>query len=174
LLSSIVDVVAYNGDDETYRRIKGAFIESKEPEGRQRNLGALTYFRDKALVEQALQFSLSKDVKSQDVTQLVCGLLSRSESKHLAWDFVKAHWSDYEARLSVDMMPRLIDALSNFSTAGERSDIAAFVSGHPLPAGRRRVAKTLEMIAIRSQFKEKQSTSLASFLKKLVVANSQN
>ncbi|MBU6452877.1 MAG: M1 family metallopeptidase [Cyanobacteria bacterium REEB67] len=174
LLSSIVDVVAYNGDEETYQRIKTAFIEAREPESRQRNLGALTYFRDKALVEQGLQFSLSKEVKSQDVTQIVCGLLSRSESKHLAWDFVKSHWSDYEARLSVDMMPRLIDALSNFSSESERADIASFVTGHPLPAGRRRVAKTLELIAIRSQFKEKQSTSLASFLKKLVVANSQS
>jgi aminopeptidase N len=175
LRAPIVDVVAYNGGDEEFNRIQTAYIDSKEPEARQRNLEALSYFREKDLVERALGYSLSKEVRAQDVTKYVVGpLLSHSASKYLAWEFVKAHWSDFGARMTEDQMPKLIDAVANFSSEKERADISAFVNTHPLPAGRRRVAKTLEFIAIRAQFRDKQSTSLAAFLKKLVVANSQN
>jgi len=171
----IVDVVAYNGGEEEFNRIQNAFTESTEPEARQRNLEALSYFRDKDLIERALGYSLSKDVRAQDVTKFVVGpLLSNSASKYLAWEFVKEHWQDFGGKLSEDQMPKLIDAVAKFSSEKERSDIAAFVANHPLPAGRRRVTKTLEMIAVRSQFKDKQSRSLAAFLKGLVVANSQD
>ena len=175
LLGPIVDVVAYNGGEEEFSRIQTAYVESKEPEARQRNLEALSYFREKDLVERALAYSLSKEVRAQDVTKFVVGpLLSNTASKHQAWQFVKAHWADFGARLTDDQMPKLIDAVANFSSDKEYQDISSFVAAHPLPAGRRRVAKTLEEIAIRSQFREKQSTSLAAFLKKLVVANSPN
>jgi len=175
LRAPIVDVVAYNGGEEEFHRIQTAYIESKEPEARQRNLEALSFFREKELVERALSYSLTKDVRAQDVTKFVAGpLLSNSASKYQAWEFVKAHWSDFGERMTEDQMPKLIDAVANFSSEKERADISDFVAAHPLPAGRRRVAKTLEFIAIRSQFKQKQSTSLAAFLKKLVVANSQN
>jgi len=169
-LSAIVDVVAFNGGEEEFNRIQGAFIEAKEPQARQRNLGALGWFREKDLIERALGYSLSKDVRAQDITTVVGSLLSNSASKHLAWSFVKTHWSDFNSRLSDDQMPKLIDSVSNFSTSSDRDDVSAFVATHPLPAGRRRVAKTLEFIAIRSQFKEKQSVPLAAFLKKLAVA----
>jgi puromycin-sensitive aminopeptidase len=175
LLGPIVDVVAYNGGEEEFSRIQTAYVESKEPEARQRNLEALSYFREKDLVERALAYSLNKEVRAQDVTKFVVGpLLSNTASKHQAWQFVKEHWTDFNGRLTDDQMPKLIDAVAKFSSEKEREDITAFVAAHPLPAGRRRVAKTLEEIAIRSQFREKQSTSLAAFLKKLVVANSQN
>jgi aminopeptidase N len=175
LRAPIVDVVAYNGGEEEFNRIQTAYTESKEPEARQRNLEALSFFRERDLVERALGYSLSKEVRAQDITKFVVGpLLSNSASKHLAWEFVKEHWPDFAARLTEDQMPKLIDAVANFSSEKERSDISAFIATHPLPAGRRRVAKTLEFIAIRTQFKDKQSTSLAAFLKKLVVANSQN
>jgi puromycin-sensitive aminopeptidase len=171
MLSAIVSTVAYNGDQATFDQIKAAFIGATDPQSQQRNLGALAEFRDKAIIGQALDLSLSKDVKSQDITQLAGDLLGSSTAKQQAWTFVKAHWGDYESRLSSDMMPRLIGALGHFSTREERADIAAFVEAHPLPAGRRKVAKTLEIIAIRGQFEEKQSNSLTAFLKKMVVAN---
>jgi len=175
LLDPIVEVIAYNGGDEEFSRIQTAYVESKEPEARQRNLNALSSFREKDQVERALTYALNKEVRAQDVTKYVVGpLLSNTASKHLAWQFVKEHWSDFGARLTDDQMPKLIDAVASFNSQKEREDVSAFVASHPLPAGRRRVAKTLEEIAIRSQFREKQSTSLAAFLKKLVVANSQN
>ncbi|MBS1993119.1 MAG: M1 family metallopeptidase [Cyanobacteria bacterium SZAS LIN-3] len=170
LLSAIVDVVAYNGGEEEFNRIQNAFTESTEPQARQRNLGALSCFREKDLIERALGYSLSKEVRAQDVTTVVGSLLSSSASKSLAWAFVKAHWSEFNAKLSDDQMPKLIDAVSNFSSLADRDDVSSFIASHPLPAGRRRVAKTLEFIAIRTQFKDKQSTSLASFLKKLELA----
>jgi puromycin-sensitive aminopeptidase len=175
LRAPIVDVIAYNGGEKDFSRIQTAYIESKEPEARQRNLEALSFFRKKDLIERALTYSLSKDVRAQDITKYVVGpLLSNTASKYLAWQFVKDHWSDYGARLTDDQMPKLIDPVASFSSQKEHDDISAFINTHPLPAGRRRVAKTLEFIAIRTQFREKQSPSLAAFLKKLVVANSQD
>jgi len=169
-LSAIVNVVAYNGGEEEFNRIQNAFTEAKEPQARQRNLGALSNFREKDLIERALGYSLSKDVRAQDVTMVVGSLLSNSASKDLAWSFVKSHWADFNSRLSDDQMPKLIDSVSSFSTTADRDDVSAFTASHPLPAGRRRVAKTLEFISIRSQFREKQSVALATFLKKLAVA----
>ena len=65
---------------------------SGKPEEYYRFFNALPSFRDPALVQRTLRFAVSPDVRTQDTSTLIAGLLGRASSQDAAWTFVKENW----------------------------------------------------------------------------------
>ncbi len=163
LLSPIVQVMAYNGDSDEFVRIEEAWRNSTTPEARNRNLFALAAFRDKECVEKALNLCFNKEVKAQDVPHLLARLIGSSDSQAAAFKFLGEHWQEIYDKVGERKMPDIVEACRNFNKPGQLDTLKAFIAAHPMPSGRRSAAKTIEFATIGTNFKAKQSSSLAQF-----------
>lgn len=163
LLSPIVQVMAYNGDSDEFVRIEEAWRNSTTPEARSRNLFALAAFRDKECVEKALNLCFNKEVKAQDVPHLLARLIGSSDSQAAAFKFLGEHWQEIYDKVGERKMPDIVEACRNFNKPGQLETLKAFIAAHPMPSGRRSAAKTIEFATIGTNFKAKQSSSLAQF-----------
>jgi hypothetical protein len=163
LLSPIVQVMAYNGDSDEFVRIEEAWRNSTTPEARNRNLFALAAFRDKECVEKALNLCFNKEVKAQDVPHLLARLIGSSDSQAAAFKFLGDHWQEIHDKVGERKMPDIVEAWRNFNKPGQLETLKAFIATHPMPSGRRSAAKTIEFATIATNFKAKQSASLAQF-----------
>jgi puromycin-sensitive aminopeptidase len=163
LLSPIVQVMAYNGDSDEFVRIEEAWRNSTTPEARNRNLFALAAFRDKECVEKALNLCFNKEVKAQDVPHLLARSIGSSDSQAAAFKFLGDHWQEIYDKVGERKMPDIVEACRNFNKPGQLETLKAFIAAHPMPSGRRSAAKTIEFATIGTNFKAKQSASLAQF-----------
>ncbi|MBL0187090.1 MAG: M1 family metallopeptidase [Candidatus Obscuribacter sp.] len=167
LLSAIVNVVAYNGDQDDYARITQAFKLANTPEAYERNLGALCTFRQKELVTNSLDMVLTKDVRAQDGPRQIGRLLASSWGRTLAWQFLNQNWEALAKKFDAKHLPHLIEAAGNFNSEEDLKNLTEFVGRHPLPNGRRSVAKTIETVQIRLNFRQKQMPDLLKYLKEI-------
>ena len=75
---AVLHVAAYSGDvvlyDQYLNRLKAL---GSQPEDYYVYFNALSYFRDPALVNRILAFSMSPEVRTQDTGTLIAGVLSQ-------------------------------------------------------------------------------------------------
>jgi hypothetical protein len=126
-------------------------------------LFTLAAFRDKECVEKALNLCFNKEVKAQDVPHLLARLIGSSDSQAAAFKFLGEHWQAIYDKVGERKMPDIVEACRNFNKPGQLDTLKAFIATHPMPSGRRSAAKTIEFATIATNFKAKQSSSLAQF-----------
>ncbi|MDO8482318.1 MAG: M1 family metallopeptidase [bacterium] len=109
---------------------------------------ALASFADKKLLSHVLEFSLSKDVRSQDTLSLVAGVWSNPVGRDLAWSFVKKNWPIFLERYGSGgySLSRLVKSGSVFHTREQYDDFKQFFKTHSAPGASRAVEQVLEKI----------------------------
>lgn len=167
LADAITEIVAYNGGPAEYGQITKLWRTARVPEVEIRNEMALGCFRQPALIDQTLALCLTDTVRTQDMPHLVGNIVGNCETSSQAWAFLKTHWKPLSGRLSETGAPKLVSpAASSFSTPQEEKDVRNFMAAHPLPAGKRTVAKMLEWVHGNVLFREKGGKQLNELLAK--------
>lgn len=160
VLRAVIHVVAYNGNADDYQKLVAAWKSAKSPEIEKRNLFALADFRQLALVRRTLELTLSKEVRLQDAGMLLSSLISNEDGKVIAWNFLKKNWNRILAAFPMNMVPHTVSACSALSTPELAHDVHAFFARHPVPAGKRTVARMLERLDINARMHQTNRTAL--------------
>ena len=137
----------YCGEKEFHKVL--ALYKKETLHEEQGRLGrALASFADKKLLSQVLEFSLSKDVRSQDTLSLVAGVWGNPVGRDLAWAFVKKHWPTFLERYGSGgySLSRLVKSGSVFHTREAYTDFKQFFKTHSAPGASRAVEQVLEKI----------------------------
>jgi aminopeptidase N len=161
---AVIKIVAYNGDKKEYDEIKHLWQTAKTPESEHRALMALAAFRKPELIKQTLAMTLTKDVRTQDAPHLVSIELSNDAGKQIAWQFTKDNWDKLKARFPMNSLPHMVSAAGSISTPEHEADLRAFFKAHPVPAGKRTVAKLLERVSINVNFRKNSQAALKDWL----------
>lgn len=162
---SLVMFAARNGDARLFERFLTASKRATSPEDRHRYLMALTAFETPALVERALEHSLTPDVRGQDVANFLANALGNPQIGARAWAFIKSHWTELEPKaLNFLGGANIGSALGAFCDARSRGDIDAFFKTHRLPGGERALRQSIERIDRCMALKQSQSGQLAKWL----------
>jgi len=164
LLGPITRIVAYNGDDEDYQKIRQSWLEARVPELEERNLLALGLFQKPALIKKTLAMCLDDEVRSQDAPHLLTTLLANDGARDMTWQFIKARWADILRRYPMNMVAHVVSAASSFNTPKDESDLQTFFKSHPVPAGQFAVARMLERVRINVRFKQHSAGALTDWL----------
>jgi aminopeptidase N/puromycin-sensitive aminopeptidase len=147
LSRSIIAVAAQRGDRALFDALLAASERATSPEERYRYLYALAEFRDPALIDRALEYTLTPKLRSQDTAAFFARFLGAEAARPRVWAFLKQHWTELEPKLTIfGGDTTFVGALSSYCDAGARNDISAFFTQHPLPAAARTLSQTLERI----------------------------
>jgi puromycin-sensitive aminopeptidase len=155
LRSTVLNLAALGGDRSTYDALREVERRATLQEEKLRALSALTHFRQPDLLQETLELSLSPVVRSQDTIRVVAGVAANPRGRHLAWQFVQAHWPEFDKRYGGGgfLLTRLIESVtSSFNTLHKEQEVAEFFLDHPVPSATRTVQQCLERIRINTRW----------------------
>ena len=166
LRAVVYDLAAFNGDEKVFNKIKELYMKDKSQEEKVRFLLALGLFKQKELSKKALDFSLSKDVKSQDKIFLVATVGTNSYADDIAWEFVKNKWNEfYKMYHDSNFMPSLIKSTTlRFKDLDKLKEIKEFFKKHDTPTAKLAIQQVLEVIQINHNVIKYNEKSLKEFL----------
>jgi len=165
LLYPALAIAARNGDVTLYEAIQKHGKEAKSPEVGFRDLTTLGRFEDPALIQRSLEYSLSPDVRSQDVLFILGSLMNNPAAKKPTWEFVRAHWPELEKKLSNYTTGPIVSMADSFCDTASRDQVQQFFTEHHIPSAERTLKQTLETINECVDLRSQQQNNLASWLK---------
>jgi hypothetical protein len=166
LAGAIIAVAADHGDRALQDALLGASDRAGSPAEHYRYLYALARFRDPALVDRALEYSLTSKLRSQDTAGFLARFLGKEGARARTWVFIKQHWTDLASRVAiVGGDTTVVGALGAFCDAASRDDIMAFFAAHPLQSAARTLDQTVERIDHCAALRERQAPALAEWLR---------
>jgi aminopeptidase N len=166
LAGAIIAVAADHGDRALQDALLAAADRAIAPDERYRYLYALAYFRDPALIDRGLEYSLTPKLRSQDGAAFFSRFLVQEDARPRAWSFLKQHWADLEAKVTiVGGDTQITGALAAFCDRASRDDITSFFAEHPLPSAARTLEQTVERINNCIGLREKQAPALGEWLR---------
>ncbi|HWY35472.1 MAG TPA: M1 family metallopeptidase [Nitrosopumilaceae archaeon] len=154
LRSAVYSLVAWNGDKKTYQLLRKMYRKAPSQEEKIRFLGALSNFQDTKLLSQSLQFTLSKEVRSQNLFVPISKMAANPFGKELIWPWIKKNWNKIVARFGVGnpLLNRIIGTMAIESSIKKEQEVKCFFMKHKTPGTEMKLAQTLERIRINSNF----------------------
>jgi aminopeptidase N len=165
LSRSIIAVATWRGDRALFDALLAASERATSPDERYRYLYALAEFREPALIDRALEYTLTPKLRSQDTAAFFARFFGEEAARPRAWAFLKQHWAELEPKVTIfGGDTTVIGALSSYCDAAARDDISAFFRQHPLPAAARTLSQTIERIDNCVALRTAQTPVVASWL----------
>jgi tricorn protease interacting factor F2/3 len=154
---AVYSLVAWSGDKKAYNLLLKLYKQASLQEEKIRFLGALCSFQDEKLLKKALQFSLSKDVRSQHLHMPVMRVAGNPYGRNLIWPWIQKNWKNIIKKFGTGspLMNRVVGTISVVYDHKKEPEIRRFFKQHPTPGTEMKIAQTLERIRIHSKFLEK-------------------
>ena len=165
LRSVVYNLTAENGDLKEHAALLKLYKSAHLQEEKQRISRALSSFRQIELLEKTLDFSLTKDVRSQDSATFIGLTAMNPHGKKLAWEFIKKNWQEIFKRYQGEfMLARLIQTSSGLTSSKDAKDIKNFFAKHPTPEAAKSIAQTLEAIYSNDEWLKRDGAKIRTFL----------
>ena len=154
LRSAVYSIMAWNGDSRTYRQLLGMYRKAQTQEEKVRFLGSLSNFQDKKLLLKTLDFSLSWEVRTQNLFVPISKMVANPHGKDLIWPWIKKNWSGIVSRFGVGnpLFNKIIGSISVASDMQKELEIRRFFARYHVPGTEMKLAQTLERIRINARF----------------------
>ena len=157
-------VAARNGDSALFDKLQKIAESSTNPEPQDTALRLLAQFQDPALVQRSLDYAVSGKVRNQDAAIQFAIALQTSETRDLAWQYVKANWDKVQAQLTTEMGGYLVGSTGSFCSAAERDDVKQFFSTHKVAASGQALKHAIERIDGCIELRSLQEPNLKQWL----------
>lgn len=171
LLTALVDLAALNGDAKLFDAYLRRSRSAATPEERYRFLYALAEFRNRDLVGRTMQLALSDAIRTQDRGALVAAVLGNPAGREIAWEIVRARWSEIERTLrGFGGTSRIVQGLGAFCDRRTLEEIERFFGTHRVPSAERTLRQSVERIERCIALAEMQQPQLEQWLSSLPLA----
>ncbi|MEK7561186.1 MAG: M1 family metallopeptidase [Patescibacteria group bacterium] len=167
LRSAVYSVAASTGREQQYEGLLALYRTTNDAEEKLRILSAMGSFTDKGVLQEALAFSLSEEVRSQDTPTLLASVRGNAVAQEMAWEFIKQQWGPLVKRCGAahHTMPRIVNAVTNgFALEDHRHDVEKFFRRNTVPGIERTVQQSLEIIRSNIAWLERDSEDIRQWL----------
>ncbi len=163
LVTASINVIAEHGTRDDYDEFLKHSLDAPTPQEELRYLYALPRFNDEASFRDALERTLT-EVRTQNASFVLARALMHRAYGPIAWEFVRRHWDDINAKLPSSSIVRLAEGLKLLLDPAVARDVEAFFAEHPVPQGERTLAQHLERLRVNVALREREGAELASAL----------
>lgn len=154
LRGSVYSTIAWSGDYSTYQKILSMYRKAPTQEEMVRLLSSLANFQGKKILSKTLQFTLSKEVRTQNLFQPIARMVTNPQGKDLVWPWIKKNWKGIVSRFGVGnpLLNRIMGSVSIVTDLKKEKEIQQFFTRHHVPGTEMKLAQTLEKIRINARF----------------------
>jgi aminopeptidase N len=164
LAATALNVAAQNGDAAFFEQLQQVSQTSGNPQLRSQALLALANFRDPALVDRALDYALSGQVRNQDALRLVQLQMRDRRTRDVTWQYVQQNWPKVKAQLTTSIGGDLVESMGAFCTAEKSTQVTEFFEGHTVMASSRALNKARDSIESCANLRAAQEPNLKQWL----------
>jgi len=162
LLSSIISVVATNGDSRNYEVFLDKFKNAKNPQDERRYQTSLALFNHEPSFINTLEITLDGTIRTQDAPYLLALCLRNKTHGGKAWDFIKDNWQDLLVKFPSNSIVRMLSGITSLSNDNLSNDIHKFFQKNDVPQGQLTLIQTLEKLRINVDFVNRESDKFLS------------
>jgi aminopeptidase N len=176
LSRAAISVAARHGDAGLYAQFKAKLKEQgKSPEEYYRYFYGLADFPESDLIQQTLDWTLTPDVRGQDLYVLL-SIIGNPNGETPTWDFMRAHYEEISKKTGGGLGGAGIFqyAVPSFCDAEKRDQVKQFFQQHPMPGTERLQKEAIETIDSCISLRDQQSPKLAAWLQQNGTANASN
>lgn len=154
LLEPIFIVMAWNGNKDTHKELTNLYKQATDQEEQNRFLTALSYFKDKELILETLEFSLSDAVRTQDIIMVIKNVAKNPFGKKILWPWLKQNWKKLIKKTGEGntVIKKIVEAISEISDDTIIEVVKEFFKNNPAPGTERTLSQALERVQIHSNF----------------------
>jgi aminopeptidase N len=165
LRASVFMVVGQNTDEAPWNKLHELGLKTTSIEEKQNYYDALTAAHDPKLAAKALQVSLTDELPTSRALQVVGKVARYGVEPGFAWTFAKANMKGLLAKTDALGANTFAPTLFVFFSEKSRADeLRAFAKSN-LPAGSaHEVAKAVDEVEFRAEFKPRLSSQLSSWI----------
>jgi aminopeptidase N len=165
LRPSVLWVVGHYADEATWNRLHELGVKTTSSEEKQNYYDALAAARDPKLVVKSLQISLTDELPTSRAIFLVGKVARDSDHPDIAWNFAKANMKALLAKTDALGANRYAPSLFTFFSETSRADeVKSYAKANLLPASTKEVAKAVDEIEFRAEFKTRIIPQLAAWI----------
>jgi len=169
LRATVYGLVAQEADESTYEALWDLQRKAVLNEEKVRLLIALTKTKRKDLLQETLDRSLSKEVRSQDAVPVITSVATHwpNPGRDLAWSCVRDHWDELYRRYAPSgfLIRRLVQFNEAFTSLDRAREIEAFFRAHPAREVQRTVKQVAEKIRVNAKWLARNREDLARWFK---------
>jgi tricorn protease interacting factor F2/3 len=154
LRGPVYSIIAWSGNSSTYQKILDLYRKAPTQEEMVRLLSSLANFQDKKLLAKTLSFTLSKEVRTQNLFQPIARMVTNPQGKELVWPWIRQNWKVIVSRFGVGnpLLNRIIGSVSIEADLKKEREIKKFFTRYHIPGTEMKLAQTLERIRVHSAF----------------------
>lgn len=164
--SAVYLLAAKRGKEKRFSQFIKLYKEAHLSDEKNRLGEALGLFDDKKLLQKALDFSLSKDVRPQDVFSIFRSVARNPRGRLLAWQFVKKNWSKFVKIYGAGghIISKVIEPLGANVDTGVADEIERFFKRQKSVGVERTASQVLEMIRAKAEWKKRDAKKIEKWL----------
>jgi alanyl aminopeptidase len=168
LVETVLSIAADTGDPALHSSLLEAVKTERDLADRNRMLGALSAFPERALVERQLRLALGDELDPRESMRLVWGASKDVRTRDVAVAFVENNWDALIARLPKDSGAGLVFVASGYCDEKLRDQVQAFFEGRSTryTGGPRDFALALEGIDLCIAYRDRQRPVVTAFLER--------
>ena len=161
----VVAASARRNDPALFDQFRALLAAPRTPEQKDVMLKALSEFTAPALLDRYLAMTLSEDIRQQDAWKPFIYLLGNAANRDRAFEFLKANWPAFLAKVGPRGATRVIAAAAGLVSASRRDEVAAFFRDphNEVEMARPSLAQALSAIDLGLSFKAAQRASFAAW-----------
>jgi puromycin-sensitive aminopeptidase len=147
-----------------YDAVLARYRSASTPQEEMRSLGALATFPDVDLCLQTFDLAMT-EVRSQNGFAVLGALLANPVGCQAVWTRLTERWDAVIERFPKNAPVRILESLPALcGDAGFAESAIAFLAGHPLASGPRRVAQSIERLQVNVAFAARERGELSQVL----------
>ena len=164
LAETAMAIAAINGDSALYDRLQKEAETSTNPELQEGSLRLLAEFKDASLEKRSLDYTVSGKVRNQDSVIELIIMLQGTDTRDLAWNYIKQNWNKVQAQLTTSMGGYLVSGTGSFCSAEKRDEVVSFFNAHKVPASERALARARDQINDCIELRSLQEPNLKTWI----------
>ena len=147
-------LTAWQGDQKTHSKLTSLYKKAILQEEKMRFLTALCSFKQKNLLIKTLNFSLTSDVRSQNIRVPIMNIAANVYGKNILWPWLKKYWKNLVKKFGVGnpLANRIVASVGGVVEDKQEKEVRTFFKRNPMPGTERILEQTLERVRIRSKF----------------------
>lgn len=168
LRGGVYSVVLQNGGEKEYNALVKEYETAKNADERNTALRAIGRAKDPKLIQRSLAYSLSKQVKDQDIYLPLAGLRAHKEGVEALWAWMKENWETLKKKLppSLSMMGSVVSmGTSGFSKEEQLKDVEAFFKEKGTKGFERNLAQSCDGVRAKIGWIERDAKDVEQWLK---------
>ncbi|KAG9292135.1 hypothetical protein G9A89_005279 [Geosiphon pyriformis] len=162
-------VLAHGGGAKEFDSILEIFRNSPTADQQILALTGLGFAQQPELIQRGLEFSISSEVRSQDIIYPFASFQSNRKSRKLLWEFVKTNWEPLQERYSksLNLFGNVIKcSVDSFASHELADDVEAFFSDKDSKDFARPLHQSLETIRANTAWLKRDEKDVEDWLKR--------